>query len=64
MTAHQIIQALIDSKRNEPYGNEASYQLGYLIEVVAWLANHSESVMDDLKALLDHQQRKQNEKGN
>lgn len=64
MTAHQIIQALIDSKRNEPYGNEASYQLGYLIEVTAWLANHSESVMDDLKALLEHQQSKQAKRDN
>lgn len=64
MTPHQIIQALIDSKRDEPYGNEASYQLGYLIEVTAWLANHNKAAAEDLKSLLEHQQNKKIEKGN
>lgn len=63
MTPREIIQALIDLKRDEPYGNEPSYQLGYLIEVTSWLAGMNPSAMDDLKSLLAHQQRKQ-EKGN
>ena len=62
MTPRETIQALIDLKRNEPYGNEPSYQLGYLIEVTSWLAGMNPSAMDDLKSLLAHQQRKQ-EKG-
>ncbi len=64
MTARDTIQALIDTQRDEPYGNEPSYQLGYLMEVVSWLANMNPAVLDDLKSLLEHQQRKHNEKGN
>lgn len=64
MNAKEVIQALIDLKRDEPYGNEPSYQLGYLIEIISWAAGMNPAVLDDLKSLLAHQQRKQNEKGN
>lgn len=63
MTARDTIQALIDTQRDEPYGNEPSYQLGYLMEVVSWLANMNPAVLDDLKSLLEHQQLKHTEKG-
>lgn len=63
MTAKEVIQALIDLKRDEPYGNEPSYQLGYLIEVMSWAAGMNPIVLDDLKSLLAHLQSKQ-EKGN
>lgn len=63
MTAKEVIQALIDLKRDEPYGNEPSYQLGYLIEVMSWAAGMNPVVLDDLKSLLAHLQSKQ-EKGN
>lgn len=63
MTAKEVIQALIDLKRDEPYGNEPSYQLGYLIEVMSWAAGMNPVVLDDLKSLLAHLQGKQ-EKGN
>lgn len=63
MTAKEVIQALIDLKRDEPYGNEPSYQLGYLIEVMSWAAGMNPVVLDDLKSLIAHLQSKQ-EKGN
>ena len=58
MNARETIQALIDLKRDEPYGNEPSYQLGYLMEIVSWLANMNADVLDDLKLLLNYQHHK------
>jgi hypothetical protein len=59
MNARETIQALIDLKRDEPYGNEPSYQLGYLMEIVSWLANMNADVLDDLKLLLNYQNLKE-----
>lgn len=59
MNARETIQALIDLKRDEPYGNEPSYQLGYLMEIVSWLANMNDDVLIDLKLLLNYQNLKE-----
>jgi hypothetical protein len=63
MEARQIIQSLIDSRRSEPYGNTQSFQLGYVIELLCWVASFHPDVLDDLKELQRASERKAKEKG-
>jgi pterin-4a-carbinolamine dehydratase len=49
MTNTQIITAIIDAKRSEPYGNEQSFQLGYIVMLLAEIADHHPDVAVELQ---------------
>jgi hypothetical protein len=49
MTNTQIITAIIDAKRSEPYGNEKSFQLGYIVTLLAEIADHHPDVAAELQ---------------
>lgn len=53
MTNLQIITAIIDAKRSEPYGNEQSFQLGYIMTLLAEIADHHQDVASELQDRLN-----------
>ena len=53
MTNLQIITAIIDAKRSEPYGNEQSFQLGYIMTLFAEIADHHPDVASELQDRLN-----------
>lgn len=48
MTDFEIITALLDTKRGEPYGDTCSFKLGYLMQVMAEIADKHPSVRLEL----------------
>jgi hypothetical protein len=53
MTNLQIITAIIDAKRSEPYGKERSFQLGYIMTLLAEIADHHTDVASELQDRLN-----------
>ena len=53
MSNHEIILAILDAKRGEPYGDTASFKLGYLIEILASIANNHSDVAAELQNRLN-----------
>lgn len=48
MTDFEIITALLDVKRDQPYGDTCSFKLGYLMQVVAEIADKHPAVRLEL----------------
>lgn len=49
MSNHETILAILDSQTGEPYGNEPSFKLGYLILMLVDIADHHPDVADELQ---------------
>jgi hypothetical protein len=54
MSNHETILAILDAERGEPYGDTASFKLGYLILMLTSIADHHPDVADELQDRLDH----------
>lgn len=49
MSNHETILAILDSQTGEPYGNEPSFKLGYLILMLVDIADHHPDVAEELQ---------------
>jgi|DEB3_MinimDraft_2_1074329.scaffolds.fasta_scaffold102292_2 hypothetical protein len=49
MSNHETILAILDAERGEPYGDTASFKLGYLILMLASIADHHPDVAAELQ---------------
>ncbi len=49
MSNHETILAILDAERGEPYGDTASFKLGYLIIMLASIADHHPDVAAELQ---------------
>jgi len=49
MSNHETILAILDAERGEPYGDTASFKLGYLILMLASIADHHPDVAEELQ---------------
>lgn len=54
MSNTEIILAILDAKRAEPYGDTCSFKLGYLIDTLASIAYRHPDVAAELKDRLNH----------
>lgn len=52
MSNHEIILAILDAKRGEPYGDTASFKLGYLILILTSIADNHPDVAEELQGIL------------
>lgn len=53
MSGRELVDALLEANRSEPYGNTCSAKLGYLMAVLASLADRHPEVADDLQSRLN-----------
>lgn len=53
MDNHQIITAILDAQVSSPYGDRCSFKLGYLMALLANLADRHPEVADDLRNRLN-----------
>lgn len=53
MSGRELVDALLEANRSEPYGNTCSAKLGYLMAVLASLADRHPEVADDLHSRLN-----------
>ena len=60
MSNHETILAILDSQTGEPYGNEPSFKLGYLILMLVDIADHHPDVAEELQDRLKRIKGKKN----
>lgn len=49
MSNHETILAILDAKRGEPYGDTASFKLGYIILLLTSIADNHPEVAEELQ---------------
>lgn len=62
MSGHELVDALLEANRSEPYGNTCSAKLGYLMAVLASLADRHPEVADDLRNRLNTRREMNNDR--
>lgn len=62
MSSHELVDALLEANRSEPYGNTCSAKLGYLMAVLASLADRHPEVADDLHSRLNTRREMNNDR--
>ena len=60
MSNHETILAILNSQTGEPYGNECSFKLGYLILMLVDIADHHPDVAEELQDRLKRIKGKKN----
>ena len=60
MSNHETILAILDAERGEPYGDTSSFKLGYLILMLASIADHHPDVAAELQDRLNSLKEKKN----
>lgn len=60
MSNHETILAILDAERGEPYGDTASFKLGYLMEMLGSIANNHPDVAAELQDRLNSLKGKNN----
>jgi hypothetical protein len=53
MSNHETILAILDAESGEPYGDTASFKLGYLILMLTSIADHHPDVAEELQDRLN-----------
>lgn len=60
MDNYELVSAILDAKRSEPYGDSCSFKLGYLMEMLASIANNHPDVAAELQDRLNSLKGKNN----